>query len=142
MRSGAAAAAAGRARGRAEPGVEPLLAGEGRGREPRLHLSHPHPTQGWMGKLRLQPAGRLKVSQPLETLEMRSGLVLQGKLRPRTNPRSQSPVGGPLPWRTMQTMPWSALGFLCGLEDTAGGAAADARPAGANPFLGSRWQIP
>jgi hypothetical protein len=91
VRSGAAAAAAGRARGRAEPGVEPLLAGEGRGREPRLHLNHPHPTQGWMGKLRLWPASRLKVSQPLETLEMRSGSVPQGETEAKDEPKVTEP---------------------------------------------------
>lgn len=49
MRSAAAAATAGRARGRAESGAEPLRAGEGRGREPRLHLRYPHPLTGMDG---------------------------------------------------------------------------------------------
>lgn len=42
---------------------------------------------------------------------MRSDLVSQGKLRPRTHPRSPSTARGPLPPRALQTRPWSTLGL-------------------------------
>lgn len=68
---------------------------------------------------------------------MSSGLVPQGKLRPRTHPRSPSTARRPLPLRARcRPGPGPLWGYLRVPEDCASGATADAKPAGASPFLG------